>query len=223
VIRRMLLIGAAVAMPLGFIAATAGTAGAAKVIDNTGTATANCTTNGGTLTLKVGIGLTGGSYVFPTKNKGNQFKIAGIGLTCTSSAVSGSFTGTASGKIKTTSTAPISSFYSCTGLVGVSPMAGGTLSGSLKIKWAVPAGQKFGGGPKSVINVTSVAGSALGTFTIPGNPGTGSVSDSFAGTDAGASSMSVTNLPGLASLATQCTSAGGLTTIPLGTGTATLQ
>src|ERR1700693_4949617 len=102
-IRKMLLIAAAVAMPVGVIAATAGTASAAKVVDQTGPpATASCTSSGGTLTFKYPIGLAGGSYVFPVKNKGNQIKVAGVTLSCTSSAVSqGSFTGVLSGKIKT--------------------------------------------------------------------------------------------------------------------------
>jgi len=224
-IRKLLLIASAVAMPVGFIAATAGTASAGKIVDATlAPATASCTSNGGTLTLKTPIGIaTPGGFVAPTKNKGNQFKLAGIALTCTSSAVAGSFTGTVSGKIKTTNpTESASTFYSCTGLVGVSPMPGGTLSGSLKIKWSPPVGQKFASS-KSVINVSSVAGSVAGIFTIPGNPGTGSISDSFPGSDGGASSVSVTNLPGLVALAGQCTSAAGLGMVNLGTGTLSLQ
>ncbi len=231
--RKMLLIALAVTMPVGIIASTAGTAWAGKITDATGApATASCTLSGGSLTFKYGIGLSGGSYVYPTKNKGNQIAVAGVTLTCTSSAVGGgstTFTGVASGKIKTADpTETPSTFYSCTSLEGVSPSAGGSLSGTLKVKWAVPAGQKFGGGSKTAIGVTSILGGTNnagdGTFTIPGNPGTGSITGSFPGSDGGASSSSTdATTQNEGTLATECTQAGGLTTIPLGSGNGSLQ
>jgi len=229
-IRKLLLIASAVAMPVGLIAATAGTASAAKVIDPTlAPATASCTSSGGTLTFKVPIGIvTPGGYVAPAKNKGNQIKIAGVTLTCTSPAVVGSFTGTASGKIKTTHVGEDpATFYSCIALVGVDPGPGATLSGSLKIKWTPPFGQKFASS-KSVISISSVLGGVNGggngTFTIPGNPGTGFISGSFPGGDSGASSSSTTATALTeAQIGTQCTQAGGVSTIALGSGTSTLQ
>jgi len=228
-IRKLLLIASAVAMPVGFIAATAGPASAGKVIDPTlAPATASCALSGGTLSFKVPIGIpTPGGYVAPAKNKGNQIKIAGVTLTCTSSVVTGSFTGTASGKIKTTHVGQDpATFYNCTGLLGVSPQAGATLSGSLKVKWTPPVGQKFASS-KSVIGISSVLGGVdgggHGTFTIPGNVGTGFISGSFPGSDAGASSLSTTATADTETiLASVCTSAAGLGTINLGTGTATL-
>jgi hypothetical protein len=230
-LRKLLLIAAAVAMPVGVIAATAGTASAAKVTDTTGPpATASCTTSGGTLTFKVPIGIvTTGGYQAPVKNKGNQIKVAGVNLNCTSSAVSqGAFTGVLSGKIKTSNPGDTpAQEYSCTGLVGVSPAPGGTLSGALKIKWNAPAGTKFSE-KKSAIVVTSISGgvnmAGQGTFTIPGNPGTGSISGGFPGSDAGASSTSTDATADTESqLATQCQSTGGLSTINLGSGNASLQ
>jgi hypothetical protein len=229
-LRKLLLIAAAVAMPLGFIAATAGTASAGKTIDPTlAPATANCTTSGGSLTFKVPIGIvTAGGYQAPAKNKGNQIKVSGVTLTCTSSVVAGTFTGTASGKIKTTHPGQDpATFYSCVALVGVSPQPGATLSGSLKIKWSPPAGQKFASS-KSVTGISSVLGgtdmSGHGTFTIPGNPGTGSISGSFPGADAGASSTSTTATSLTeAQIGAQCTQAGGVSTIALGSGTSALQ
>ncbi|HEV3282512.1 MAG TPA: hypothetical protein VG032_12995 [Acidimicrobiales bacterium] len=228
-LRKMLLIAAAVAMPLGFIAATAGTASAKSVIDTTDGATASCTSSGGTITFKVGIGLAGGSYVFPTKNKGNQIKVAGVVLTCTSSAVpQGSFTGVASGKIKTANPGETpQQFYGCTSLVGVSPGPGGTLAGSLKIKWTAPVGVKFSD-KKDTINISTILGgvnmAGQGTFTIPGNPGTGSITGAFNDSDGGASSSSTTATAQTETqLAGECTQAGGLTTIPLGSGTSSLQ
>ena len=63
-----------------------------------------------------------------------------------------------------------------------------------------------------------------GTFTIPGNPGTGSISRSFPGSDAGASSTTTDATAQTESqLASECTSSSGLSTIPLGSGTASLQ
>jgi len=229
-IRKMLLIAAAVAMPVGLVAATAGTASAGKIVDPTlAPATANCTVSGGTLTFKVPIGIvTAGGYQAPAKNKGNQIKISGVTLTCTSSVVAGSFTGTASGKIKTTHPGQDpATFYSCTGLLGVSPQPGATLGGSLKVKWSPPVGQKFASS-KSVIAITSTSGGVdmggHGTFTIPGNPGTGSISGSFPGADAGASSSSTTATAETESqLAAQCQTSGGLASLTLGSGTATLQ
>ena len=230
-IRKMLMVAAAVAMPIGVIATTAGTASAGAVIDTTGApATASCTTSGGTLTFKHPIGLvTPGGYVAPTKNKGNQITVAGVALNCTSPAVSqGSFTGVLSGKIKTANPADTpTQEYSCTSLVGVSPAPGGSLSGVLKIKWTGPAGVKFTA-KKSAIVVSSILGGVngggQGTFTIPGNPGTGSVIGAFPGSDAGASSTSTdATAQTETALAGACTSAAGLGTIALGSGTATLQ
>ena len=230
-IRKILLIAAAVAMPVGVIAATAGTASASKVTDSTDApATASCTSSGGSLTFKTPIGIvTPGGYQAPLKNKGNQIKVAGVVLTCTSSAVSqGTFTGTLSGKLKTGNPADTpTQEYSCTSLVGVSPAPGGFLTGSLSIKWAAPAGTKFSA-KKSSIPVTSILGGVngggQGTFTIPGNPGTGSVIGGFPGSDAGASSTSTDATADTeGTLAGLCGSPAGLQTIALGSGTASLQ
>lgn len=232
-IRKLLLIGAAVAIPVGAIAATAGTAVAGKIIDNTGApATASCTTSGGTLAFKVGIGIASpGGYTAPTKNKGNQIAVSGVNLTCTSSAVTGTFTGVASGKIKTSNpTETPAAFYSCLNLSGNNPSPGGTLSGTLKVKWSVPVGQKFGGGTKSAVTVNSTQGGTVtigadtyGQFTIPGSTPS-SIAGSFPGSDAGASSTIVAPTgQDTAALAAACTSPGGLTSLTLGSGTATLQ
>jgi hypothetical protein len=227
----MLLIAAAVAMPVGVIAATAGTASAAKVTDTTGPpATASCTTSGGSLTFKIPIGIvTTGGYQAPVKNKGQQIKVAGVNLNCTSSAVSqGAFTGVLSGKIKSGNPSDTPAMeYSCTGLVGVSPAPGGFLSGALKIKWNVPGGVKFSE-KKSAIVVTSISGGVngggQGTFTIPGNPGTGSISGGFPGSDGGASSTSTDATADTeAQLATACEATGGVSTIALGSGNASLK
>ena len=101
------------------------------------------------------------------------------------------------------------------------------MTGALKIKWNAPAGVKFSE-KKSGIVVSSILGgvngSSQGTFTIPGNPGTGSISGAFTGSDAGASSTSTDATADTeAQLASQCQLAGGLSTITLGSGTASLK
>ena len=71
-IRKMLLVAAAVAMPVGVIAVTAGPAAALPpTIDQTGPpATASCTLSGGTLTFKVPIGIvTAGGYQAPPRTR----------------------------------------------------------------------------------------------------------------------------------------------------------
>ena len=230
-VRKLLMIAAAVAMPIGVVAATAGPASAKTVTDPTGApATASCTTSGGSLTFKTAIGIvTTGGYQAPTKNRGNQITVAGVSVSCTSSAVpQGSFTGVLSGKIKTAdpSDTPAQE-YSCTSLVGVSPGPGGTLSGTLEIKWTAPTGVKFSS-KTSKIAVSSILGgvngSGDGTFTIPGNSGTGSIVGAFPGSDAGASSTSTdATADSESTLAADCSAAGGLKTIDLGSGTASLQ
>ena len=229
--RKLLVIAAAVVMPVGIVAVTAGSASAVTTTDSTGApATASCTLSGGVFNLKYPIGIvTSGGYQAPTKNKGNQIKISGIALSCTSSAVSARFTGSASGKIKTSTRGEsAATFYSCASLSGVNPPAGGTLSGSLKVKWSTPAGQKFSGGKKTTIAITSVLGAMNGagdgTFTIPGIPDSGSITGSFPGSDGGAtgSSTDSTQEPET-SLIGSCTSTAGLGTINLGSGSATLQ
>jgi len=69
-----------------------------------------------------------------------------------------------------------------------------------------------------------VNGGGQGTFTIPGNPGTGSISGGFPGSDAGASSTSTDATADTeATLASDCSSTAGLSTINLGSGTASLK
>lgn len=120
-IRKLLLIAAAVAMPVGIITATASTASAKSVEDMTGApATASCNLSGGSLTFKTPLGIvTSGGYTAPVKNKGNKITVAGVTLSCTSSAVpQGTFTGTLSGKIKTANPGDTpAQEYNCTSLV----------------------------------------------------------------------------------------------------------
>ncbi len=230
-IRKMLLVAAAVAMPVGVIAVTAGTA-SAKTVTVTVTGTdATCTTSGGTIAFQFGIGVAGvGAYVPPTKNKGQKIKITGVNLSCTSPAVTGTFTGVASGKLDSTNTTEsASTFYSATSILGNDPSAGGTLSGSLKVKWTAPVGYKFSA-KTSVLTINSttggttvIGGDTYGSFTIPGTT-PGSISGAFDGTDGGVSATTfVPTAQDEAALTTEATGAGGITSLTLGSGTADLQ
>jgi hypothetical protein len=229
--RRILLMLAAVAMPLGLIAATAGTASAKGTVDwNLAPATASCTLSGGALIFRTPIGLvTPGGYVAPVKNKINQITVTGVAVNCTSSAVpQGSFAGVLSGKIRTFNPFDTpAQAYSCTALTGVSPGPGGSLIGLLKIKWSAPAGVKLLA-TKSLLLLTSVLGgvngAGEGTFTIPGSPGTGQFAGGFPGSDGGVSSTFTDATAATeGTLATECASTGGLSAISLGSGTASLQ
>lgn len=230
-IRKMLLVAAAAAMPMGFVAATAGTASAKAITLTTTGVDATCTLSGGTIAFHYGIGVAGvGTYVPPTKNKGQKIAISGVNLTCTSPAVPLPFTGTAKGKLKSTNpTESASTFYSATSILGNDPSAGGTLSGSLKVKWVPPAGYKFSA-KTSVLTInstnggtTTIGSDTYGSFTIPGTT-PGSITGAFAGTDNGASATTfVPTAQDEAALTTEATTAPGITSITLGTGTASLQ
>ena len=193
-IRKILMVGAAATIPLGAVVLTSGVAGAGTTTDATATATATCTTSGGTVSFKYGLGLPGTSWVPPKVDPGPQTtKVAKVDLSCTSSAVSGTFTGVAAGTIT-----QLSSDYSAAGLSGVTSDVG-----SLTIKWKAPSGQKFGGGTSSKLSFIDVLGGTgpcvanpsdtCGTFSVPGTAGSATVTGSFAGTDSGASSTTISS------------------------------
>ncbi len=232
--RKVLMVAVAAIVPIGAVAATAVTAAAGGVTDPTGApATASCTSSGGTISFKTPLGIqTAGGYQPPTKNKGEKIKVTGINLTCTSSVVSGSFTGVASGKITSTNpTQTPAQFYSCTNLTGTSPQPGGTLTGSLKIKWTPPVGQKFSAGKSSTMGFSTIQGGTVvisgdtyGQFTIPATGHTATLTGSFPGSDAGATaSATAATSQDVAALAAACQSTGGLSSVTLASGTTTLQ
>lgn len=230
-IRKMLMVAAAVAMPVGVIAATAGTASAKPVTDSVAGATATCTTSGGTIGFHYAIGVAvPGGYVPPAKNKGQKITISGVDLSCTSSAVAGTFTGVASGKLASTNPGESAAdFYSAASIEGNDPSAGGTLSGSLKVAWTAPPNQKFSS-KDSVITIhstvggtTTIGGDTYGSFTIPGTTPS-SISGAFGGSDSGASSTTFApTAQDEAALTVEATGAGGISTITLGSGSAALQ
>ena len=232
-IRKLLVIAAAVAMPVSVVAVTSGVAGAKvkPTVDTTDGATATCTLSGGSIAFKTPIGIANpGGYVAPVKNKGQKITITGVAVSCTSSAVSGVFTGKASGKL--TSTNPTETpavFYSATSIEGNDPSAGGTLSGSLKIAWTAPVGQKFSDKKSTILihstigGTVTISGDTYGSFTIPGSTPS-SIVGAFGGPDGGATSTTfVATAPDEAALTPIALSAAGISSIALGSGTAALQ
>ena len=222
--RKVLMLAAVAVLPACFIVGSSGVA-SATVIDNVGAPeSVLCGVTGGSINFKVGLG-NGGSYVVPTKNKGNKITLT-AGLSCSASShVTGTFTGTLSGKITTTNTSQTpAQFYSCASLVGDIPTSGGTLSGPLKIKWNPPSGQQFSL-KDSVVSFSDVLGTtfiSLGfvtyaDFEIP-NVNPIGVTGAFPGPDGGASSLlSLVSAEDEGAIAAQCGTPGGLTSLPVGT------
>jgi hypothetical protein len=188
-IRKLLLVAAAVAMPVGMIAGTADVAGATVIVVTTNTA--SCNAIAGTLTFShplstAGVSLApGGTYTLKTKVVATLTK-------CTTNKAAmvitkGSVTGTISQTTHNTGTTPIK-VATCTGLEGAQ-----TITAPLTTKWTVKA-------PSTVAPTVShfnqfVGGTAIigttayGTFTLPGAGGITSSTGSFEGTDHGASNV----------------------------------
>jgi hypothetical protein len=190
-IRKLLLVAAAVAMPVGMIAGTADVAGATVIVVTTNTA--SCGTVAGTLTFShflstKGVTLApGGTYTLKTKVVATLAKCPTnkLGMTITK----GSVTGTISQVTKNTGTKAIQ-VATCTGLEGTQKV-----TAPLTTKWTlspttttvaptVSHFNQFVGG-----TVVESNGSAYGTFTLPGAGGITSSTGSFEGTDHGASNV----------------------------------
>jgi hypothetical protein len=202
-IRKLLLVAAATAMPLGFIAATAGTSAAkapAKV--NATTATVICTGISGTASFKPSVTTNESAGTGKTSIKATLTGCTtNDGVTVTKASVKGTLT--------TTRTA---------GENGCIALAGGSAAaGPLTTKWSTTPKLSSGA---SVINVTSIAGSIGGdgnaTFSIPGNTPNGAPSGSFQGTNAGASDTTTAQTTtSAASILATCESAKGLKSISI--------
>jgi hypothetical protein len=173
-IRKLLLVAAAAAMPIGFIAATGGMASAkAAPPVNATTATVTCT------------GITGTAKFAPAVTTDES---AGTGTTSIKAALTGCTTNDGvtvtgakvAGSLSTTRTA---------GENGCVALAGGSSAvGTLTTTWKTTPKLTS---PTSSIAVKSIAGSIGGdgnaTFTIPGTTPNGAASGSFQGTNGGAS------------------------------------
>jgi hypothetical protein len=224
--RSLMIAVAAVLIPVAGIIASSGAASAAgTLVDNGAPHTIGCNTTGGTLTFKTPIGIvTPGGYQAPTKNKGNQITLSGISL----SACTGDlhalplFSGTFSAKIKISNPSQTpAQFYSCANLNGKLPAAGGTLSGTAKIKWTPPSGFKFTQ-KKSTIAFSDVdfgfdSGTSAYFFDTPGFAPL-SISGGFPGNVGGSEGAfgSPETTQTAAAITAQCQTPGGVSSIPLG-------
>jgi hypothetical protein len=207
-IRKLFLIGAAVATPLGLIAVTGGSAGAAAPKVNATNDTVICRHVSGSATFSPTVTSSepAGTTVTTITAKLTDCTSNAAGLTVKSGRVSGMvFDIHGAG-------------YGCMSLAGLT-----TVTGTLTTTWKTSPQLSSG---SSVTTVNSVDGSVDGdgrvTFEIPGNGGTASSgTGSFSGTDGGATSRfsALTRRPATSILST-CDSAGltriNFTTAPLG-------
>lgn len=207
-IRRMVVIVAAIAMPVSLVAASSGVAGAAKPVFN-GNATnytISCKNLTGTVTFSKPLNLTGytdGTVITTT--------VSGTLTGCKASKAAGKVVvsgGTISGSLKGQPGTPGNPSGTCTGLLGnTTEGAGSTLSTTWSGSPAITSGP-------TVLHVAQVSGGtyvgkksvSYGQFQISGAlPNT--ASGSFQGSDAGASDLTTaaTTLSTTA-LAGQCAS-----------------
>ncbi len=204
-LRKMLLIAAATAMPLGFMAAVGGSAGAGAPKVNATDATVSCTGITGSVKIKPAITSDEAAGLSTISIKA---KLSGCttndGVTVTSASVKGALTSTRTA-----------------GENGCAELASGTggtgESGTLTTKWKTTPALSSG---SSVIHPTSFSGTLLGSgyvaFSIPGSTPNGTPSGSFQGTNAGASDQTTgqTKETGV-QLITACGGKKGLSTIDL--------
>jgi hypothetical protein len=201
-IRKLLLVAAATAMPLGFIAATTGTSSAGTPKVNATTATVSCTGISGTASFKPNVTTDESAGTGKTSIKATLTGCTtNDGVTVTKASVKGTLT--------TTRTAGENG---CTALAG-----GSAAAGPLTTKWSTTPKLSSGA---SVINVTSIAGSIGGdgnaTFSIPGNTPNGAPSGSFQGLNAGASDTTTAQTTTSAlSILTTCETGKGLKSISI--------
>jgi hypothetical protein len=196
-IRKLLLVVAATAMPIGFIAATGGMASAKTSPVNATTATVTCT------------GITGTAKFTPAITASES---AGTSTT----SIKAKLTGCTTNDGVTVSGASVSGVLSSTrtaGENGCTALAGSSAdSGNLTTKWKTAPKLVS---PTSTIAVKSIAGSIGGdgnaTFSIPGTTPNGAPSGSFQGTNSGASdATSAQTTTSASSILTTCEGKKGL-------------
>jgi hypothetical protein len=207
-LRKVLVVAAAIAMPISIVAVSGGMAGASN--PHTAAAdTVSCKTLAGSLTFSPKIDAAG------YKSGQISTKVTATLTGCTvkgSTAITitkGTVTGTLKGGTGTSSKPT----GTCTGLSG-----NGTETGTLTTKWTASKG---GPVPNSLLGVKSDVGghvgsgsSEHGTFTIPGSTKS-TASGSFVGTDKGAKDKSVAETSlSYTSVAASCLKTG-LTTLKI--------
>jgi hypothetical protein len=178
--RKLLVVAAAIAMPVSVVAVSGGIASASNShAGSAATDTIICTKLTGTVTFSPKLtskGYTSGSTTTTVKATVSGCTVKG---TYSDKVTSGTVTGTIKGVAGT----PTKPSGTCTSLTGSN-----TDSGTLSTKWAASPAV-----PNSVLTVKSVTGgvkSSHGTFTIPGSV-KGSAAGSFEGANKGSSDKTV--------------------------------
>src|SRR5450631_1840052 len=213
-IRKMLVVAAAVAMPVSVIAVTGGVAGA-KAPTGIVADTIQCTTTAATVNLNPALtpsGQTSGPAATTTITSALG-SVSGCTVTTGISGtpltnVTGNITGTITAKKAPSVKHPGST---CGGLLGASKEAKGS---TLSIHWvsSTPGAPVI---PDSTIALKSVTGGVggdgHGTFNVAGK-----ASGSFLGQDKGkSSSLAAETVQTVADLGAECTPSPGISTVPI--------
>ena len=198
--RKLLLGAAAVALPVGILASSAGIAGASKAPPvDLSHASVTCTTVTGA--AKFGPGITSSG----TSPENVNIKLALSG--CTASGVSGVtvMSGKGAGILHLASN-------NATTLFGTNPVLGGHIN----IKWATSPKPVFKMSTVTVTMITGAVSGNYGSFAVAA--GQASVANDFAGSDNGASSsLYVETTQTTTALAASLTASKGLKVVNFGT------
>jgi hypothetical protein len=203
-IRKMLVVAAAIAMPVSIVAVSGGMAGAsAPHAGSATTDTVSCTKIAGSVKFSPALNMKGYTSGVTTTT---------VTATLTGCTAKGTFadkitSGAVSGTIKSTK----GKGGTCTGLTAKSITDAGTLT----VKWKASATTANSG-----LNIKSIAGgvkNSHGTFTIPGTT-KGTAAGSFQGANKGASDKTVAQTTDTATqLAAACSSKNGLSSLAIET------
>jgi hypothetical protein len=205
-IHKRLLTAAAITMPMGAIAATGGSAGAAAPKVNATNDAVSCQQVHASVTFSPThtSSESAGTTIATITAKLSDCASNAAGLTVTSGSVSGSLSDTHAAQ------------DGCTALAGpFGDPSLTTVTGTLTTKWKTSPQLSSGNSVTTVHSVEgSVAGDGLVRFDIPGSGGAAnSGTGSFSGTDGGASTIfSVLTMRSAASILSTC-DAKGLTSI----------
>jgi hypothetical protein len=206
-IRKLLVVAAAIAMPVSVVAVSGGIAGASNPhAGSAATDTITCTKIAGTVKFSPALTIKGHTSGATTTT---------VTATVTGCTVKGSFadkvtSGAVTGTIKGAAGTTKSPSGTCGALTGSN-----TDAGTLTTKWKASVTT-----PNSVLTLKSVAGgtkSGHGTFTIPGTT-KGSATGSFLGANKGGSDKTVAQTTDTtAQLAVSCKSKSGLASLAIET------
>jgi hypothetical protein len=201
-IRKLMMVAAAAAMPLGVIAATGGIATAKALPTDASHDTVTCTGISGSVKFKPALTTNG------TPSSSGTTSIKGALTGCTTNGGFSIVSNKVKGVLTSTST------HACTGLAGITQE-----TGTLTVTWK--ASVKLVSKTSTITIHTAQGGfdntATHANFKIPGSPGgtNSSVSGSFAGNDGGASSTTDANsVETLAAIGASC-GAKGLKAITL--------